>query len=203
MTWSGDAHWWDEHVREAGDRLEEYFNRGVEAPTFTDAFDVASSSLVLASPMIALDPSAGDTPEDQARILKNLLRVRDLARRLYERESISEQEIVAGKFVLAHFQPVGELAVHALLACRFALSSILMCSMTVVIPEQFDQPGPEAWCLAMHAWNEIAAINERDYEGRPKDSFWVGVNTDLLGSSLAHQVNKSIVRMGGTPVSPN
>lgn len=203
MTGTETAKWWDENVRQAGDNLEEYFAKEIETPSYADSFYVAQNVLLLAAPMLVLDPTIAESAEDREQIWKNLLRLQDLARRVYKHEHVDEVEIVKGKWLLAHFEPVGDLAIHALMACRYALSSILMTNASVVMPEQFSRPGPEAWCLAMHAYSEIAQISEEDYEGRPKDSFWVRVDDEFAGQSRAHQVNKLMGQMGGTPVSPN
>lgn len=191
--------WWYENGLQAGDDLNEIFGGEGETHSYRNADRVARDVLLLMAPLLRVDQNFGDN-EEREKLAENLVRVSELARALYAGEAIDQSELHGGRFVMTCLEPVGAAGAHVLVGVRYALAALAITRVSAVFDEMWLYPGPEAWCLAVHAYDELAKLEDVE---NSEQEFWVRPDDAVVSLATAHRISNAIRAVGGGETMSN
>lgn len=190
----------DENGLRAGDDLNEIFAEDEVESTYRNADRVARNVLLLLAPLLRADPHFGETAEEGEKLVANLVRVYELAGALYAGHSVDQGEVHGARFVMTCLEARGEAGTHVLAGVRYALSALSIAQASVVFDEMWAYPGPEAWTLAVRAYEELQALADVD---NSEQDFWVRPDEAVVSLALAHRISDDIRAAGGGETMSN
>lgn len=174
---------------------------GEHWPTYREAFELARCGLLLGSTAVYVAP---DAEPDQGAVevhWRNLMRVRDMARRIYGHEIVLEPELMTARFVVSCYRGDHDQGNIALDAMTFALSSMLTYTQRSQMFDVAEFPGPDAWVLASASWEVLTGW--ATYESHTPEDYYVRSNEPVVNAAQVERVNNTIRQAGGQPPSNN
>lgn len=191
--------WWYDNGLRARDDLNEIFDGEVK-PDYRSADRIARNVVLLAAPLLRVDPNFGENDEAREKFAANLGRFCGLARALYIGEAVDQNAIHGGRFVMTCLEPMGEAAASVLLSARYALAALAITQPSVVFDELWSFPAPEAWCLALRSHDELVSLQDLDTSD---SEFWVRPDDDVVSLAAAHRISDAIRAAGGGETMSN